>query len=284
MSDRLRLLGRVLVRAELQVKSGLAIGGEGLAGLSVTDGAVVRDPLSGEPYVPGSSLKGKLRALIERAVGASLAPISAAQGPGGAAQGRRVLRLHRCASEKEYREAALLTGYSGCPVCHLFGIAPEGFTGLPTRLVTRDAALTEASRAVLLAKRTELPFTEVKTESALDRLTAAATPRWRERVPAGAVFAARWDLSFFELGGVDLKDERLLALLVAGLALLEDDYLGGGGSRGYGRVAFAKLEVSLAHDGGVSPAVRELVGALAGKSTVAEALKAAGSPLESPGA
>jgi CRISPR-associated protein Csm3 len=187
--------------------------------------------------------------------------------------------IHRCTSEKDYLSGSLLAGWSGCPICHLFGSMPDRFPVFPTRLLTRDAPLTEASRTALLKKRTELPFTEVKSEVILDRLTAAATPRQKERVLAGAAFDARWDLGLYAVGGNDLHDEKLLELLIAALSLLESDYLGGGGSRGYGRVEIAELKVAVAHDGGLSAEARALAGKLASPGTVARALEAAGNPL-----
>jgi CRISPR-associated protein Csm3 len=274
MTQRIHLLGRITVRAELKATTGLFIGAGGSApGLAVADEAVVRDPLTGEPYVPGSSLKGKLRALCERALGV---PLEAVAGGGARREGRV---LHRCPGEKEYRSAGGIDGYAGCPICHLFGAIPDRFPVLPTRLITRDAPLTTASRDALARRRTELPFTEVKSESALDRLTAAATPRQRERVPAGAVFDARWDLSVYAVDGADLHDEKLLGLLLAGLASLEDDYLGGQGSRGYGRVELGSLKVAVAHDGGLSEEARALASVLAEAGTVRAALEAAGNPL-----
>jgi CRISPR-associated protein Csm3 len=274
MSQRIQLLGRIGVRAEIRARTGLAIGGsESWIGVAGGDQPVARDPVSGEPYVPGSSLKGKLRALLERALGAPLVAVV------GGASRREQRFIHRCTTEKDYREAAIIDGYAGCPVCHLFGAMAQDFAVYPTRLVTRDAALTAASRQALQKKRTELPFTEIKSESVLDRLTAAATPRQRERVPAGAAFDARWDLSLYGVDGADLHDEKLLGLFFAGLGLLEDDYLGGQGSRGYGRVEVAELKVLVTHDGGLEAEARQLLEKLSAAGTVAKALEATGNPL-----
>ena len=274
MSERIQLLGRISIRADLRTRTGLAIGGgDGGTGLGGADQVVARDQSTGEPYVPGSSLKGKLRALSELALGATLAPYI--QHPV-----RREARfIHRCPSEKDYLQGGGIPGYGGCPICHLFGSIPDQYTVYPTRLVTRDAPLTEASRAALLKKRTEVPFTEIKTEVVLDRLTAAATPRQKERVLAGAVFDARWDLGLYAVDGADLHDEKLLGLLFAALSLLESDYLGGQGSRGYGRVEFADLKASLLFDGGLSGEVRDLVANLSACATVGQALEATGNPL-----
>jgi CRISPR-associated protein Csm3 len=272
MTQRIHLLGRFTIQAEVRALTGLSIGG-GDGFRMGTDQAVARDPLSGEPYIPGSSLKGKLRALTERALGSSLVPVVT-----GASQ-REARSIHRCTSEKDYRSGGGIEGYAGCPVCHLYGSIPLEFPVLPTRLITRDARLTGTSRQDLSRRRTELPFTEVKVESVLDRLTAAATPRHRERVPAGAVFEARWDLSAYAIDGADLGDEKLLSVLFAGLRLLEEDYLGGQGSRGYGRVEVAALRVAISHDGGLSGEARELAEKVAAAGSVTGALEATGNPL-----
>ncbi len=288
MSGRIKLLGRISIEAELKAKTGLAIGGgdggPSLGGLSVgglsiggLETAVVRDPLTGEPYVPGSSLKGKLRALTERALGAQL--VAVVEG-----KSRRESRfLHRCAGEKEYLSGGGLDGYGGCAICHLFGAIPDRYPVYPTRLVTRDAYFTSASRQALAKRRTELPFTEVKSESILDRLTAASSPRHCERVPAGGAFDARWELNLYAVDGNDLHDEKLLGLLLAGLGLLEEDYLGGQGSRGYGRVEFSGLKVKVSHDGGLSAEAKDLVAKLSAGGTVAAALAISGNPLAKAG-
>ncbi len=284
MSGRIKLLGRIAIEAELKAKTGLAIGGgDGslpLGGLSVgglsvggLETAVVRDPLTGEPYVPGSSLKGKLRALTERALGAQL--VAVVEG-----RSRRDSRyIHRCAEEKEYLSGGGIDGYGGCPICHLYGAVPDRYPVYPTRLVTRDAHFTAASRAALGKRRTELPFTEVKSESVLDRITAASSPRHRERVPAGGAFEARWELNLYAVDGIDLHDEKLLGLLFAGLSLLEEDYLGGQGSRGYGRVEFLGLKARVSHDGGLSSEAKEFAAKFSAAGTVAAALAVAGNPL-----
>ncbi len=84
-------------------------------------------------------------------------------------------------------------------------------------------------------------ITEVKSENAIDRITSQANPRTLERVPAGARFQVRMVLDV-----LCEEDKALAARLLEGLRLLEDDALGGGGSRGSGRVRFANLKLSLA--------------------------------------
>jgi CRISPR-associated protein Csm3 len=82
-------------------------------------------------------------------------------------------------------------------------------------------------------------LTEVKSENAIDRITSQANPRTLERVPAGARFHFRVVMDV-----LCPEDRELLPRLVEGLRLLEDDSLGGGGSRGNGRVALSSLKLT----------------------------------------
>jgi CRISPR-associated protein Csm3 len=88
---------------------------------------------------------------------------------------------------------------------------------------------------------TDLPFTEVKWEAAIDRVTSAATPRQLERVPAGAIFAPMELVFNYYLD----SDTRLLESLLTAMQLLEDDYLGGQGSRGSGKITFQGLKITI---------------------------------------
>jgi CRISPR-associated protein Csm3 len=175
----------------------------------------------------------------------------------------------------------ILNGFRGCPVCHLYGNIPRSFPVLPTRLLTRDAFLSGESRDTLFKKSTELPFTEVKTETLVDRISSASTPRYRERIPAGTVFDASWSLSCYSTGGEDRNDHLLLALFFAGWSLLEGDYLGGQGTRGYGGVSFEEVHVDIGHNRGLSKDATDLVEQLKESRTTEELLSTTGNPLSS---
>jgi CRISPR-associated protein Csm3 len=82
-------------------------------------------------------------------------------------------------------------------------------------------------------------LTEVKSENAVDRITSQANPRTLERVPAGARFRVRMIMDVL----CD-PDKELVGRLFEGLRLLEDDSLGGGGSRGSGRVRLSGLRLA----------------------------------------
>lgn len=214
------LHGRLFIRGAVEVVTGLHIGGAaGALAIGSVDNPIVRDPLTGRPYLPGSSLKGKLRSLAERAVGAEQN-----QGIG------RGVQIHVCTSA---------ASYASCRVCPVFGTLGQMDFSRPTRLLVRDALLSDASAEQLARARTDLPFAEVKWEAAIDRVTSAATPRQIERVPAGSVFEP------FELvySVYRAEDFALFRWFIGMLKLLEDDYLGGLGSRGGGKVRFRDLRL-----------------------------------------
>src|SRR5262249_2345712 len=109
----------------------------------------------------------------------------------------------------------------------------------PARLTIYDAPLDADSITPQMRENLDDEITEVKSENAIDRITAQANPRTLERVPAGARFKVRMVLDI-----LCEEDKALVARLVEGLRLLEDDALGGGGSRGSGRIRFGNLKLS----------------------------------------
>jgi CRISPR-associated protein Csm3 len=122
-------------------------------------------------------------------------------------------------------------------VCRVFGPHRNPHHDLgPTRALFRDAELTEKSLKWLEDARAEMgtAYAEVKTENMVDRRTGTAkNPRTQERVPAGTAFDFEISIRIF-----DEDDEgAIVGFVEEGLALLEQDYLGGSGSRGYGKVS-----------------------------------------------
>jgi len=234
MSDTVELKGKVIIGGELKALTGLRIGTTS-SGLEIggVDNLVIRDPVSGKPYVPGSSLKGKMRGLLSRGLGLPL------KGDGGKPE----IRIHWC-EEDEY--AARSDGQP-CVLCRTFGMAGERAKE-PTRLIVRDAPLLDELevedgqgnriRRPWSEIETDLPYSEVKWEAVIDVLTAAANPRQMERVPPGALFEVELLFSVY-----DAHDKECLRTLILGMSLLEDDYLGSSGTRGYGKVAFQDLTV-----------------------------------------
>ena len=225
MSEKVDLYGRIFVRGDIRAVTGLHIG-RGKEGLEIggVDNPVVRDPLSNRPYVPGSSLKGKMRSLWEKMTGREQ------NFSIGRIKGKEV-RVHVCEE---------LQAYQACPVCPIYGVPGDKGSSNPTRLIVRDVLLSdeEADRLEQQA-HTDLPYTEVKWEAAIDRVTSAATPRPMERVPAGTCFEGlEMVFSVYEPG----DRERFVHVLEA-MQLLQDDYLGGLGSRGSGKVVFENLSI-----------------------------------------
>jgi CRISPR-associated protein Csm3 len=118
----------------------------------------------------------------------------------------------------------------------------DGFLLPQVEVQEEDASGQQVSKRVSwesLKARTDLPYTEVKWEAVLDVITSAATPRQMERVPAGALFGIDMVFDMYDAHDRD----QCLKIVFEGLRLVEDDYLGGSGSRGYGRVVFHNLQV-----------------------------------------
>jgi CRISPR-associated protein Csm3 len=225
----IRLLGRVLITGAIKAVTGMHIGGTP-AGLSIggLDSPVIRDPRTRQPYIPGSSLKGKMRSLSERSRGFD---------PEREEERQRIgpdVRIHICRDPAQYAE---------CAVCPVFGVPGDLPVSGPTRLSVRDVRLSAAS---LEGAHTDFPFTEVKWEAAIDRLTSKALPRQIERVPAGAVFRPfEMVLSIYDLGAGAERDFGYLNTVVTAMQLLQDDALGGHGSRGSGQIQFGNIRVAV---------------------------------------
>ncbi|MGC8785145.1 MAG: type III-A CRISPR-associated RAMP protein Csm3 [Armatimonadota bacterium] len=232
----LTLKGKVIITGAIEALTGLHIGGAA-AGLDIggIDNPVIRHPVTREPYIPGSSLRGKMRSLLDKHLGLEANKYIQRREP--------VVRVHECEVEEKYLQ---------CPACQIFGVTPgdqrRDWTRLkPSRLIVRDVLLSQTHEAThrLREAKTDLPFTEVKWEAAIDRITAAAVPRQNERVPAGAVFSPfEMVYNLFDLNGTGIdNDIQWLTHLFKAMELLEDDYLGGYGSRGAGKIAFRELKV-----------------------------------------
>ena len=231
--------GKLFIKGKVKVRTGLHIGGS-TSSLDIggVDLPVLKDA-EGVPFIPGSSLKGKMRSLLEWK------------------QGKFSIKM----DGKDYDDLeefweAYLDKVNGdetpdvkgspcscgkCDVCKLFGVPADKGGIYPQRLIVRDAHLDVEAFRDLFGEDNEFletKYGEVKYENTIDRLTSAANPRQIERVPAGAEF--EFEL-VFNLFGED--DEKLLKTLFSGMKLLEDDYLGGHGSRGYGQIAFKDIKV-----------------------------------------
>jgi CRISPR-associated protein Csm3 len=252
LADAYRLVKKVFIEGWIEALTGVHIGGSSV-GISIggIDAAVVRNPFNDEPYIPGSSLRGKMRSLMEKAHGDMHITIKEEVKD---TKGVYVLkRSSEYDSLEKIQDCDLLAKFGGevrvsaapsrnafSDVGILFGVSADNVSATPTRLIVRDAMLTDKSKQRLeKAPNTDMPMTEVKTEVWIDRITSAATPRQLERVPAGAKFNFEMVLNLY---GNDKRDE-LLKKIWEGLELIEGDYLGGKGGRGCGQVKFSVVGV-----------------------------------------
>lgn len=207
------------IKGQIELLTGLHIGGDGSEmSIGGTDNPVIKHPVTERPYIPGSSLKGKIRSLLEWRSG-KVRPEALAWKDYKANQDAKVLAILQ------------LFGVSGDmgKDADQAEIAQIG----PTRLAFWDCGLIHADGD------TGVPPIEIKMETAIDRISGTAkngTLRTTERVPAGARFDFRLSLKV-----LDQDDDKLLATVLAGLKLLELDSLGGSGSRGYGKIKFENL-------------------------------------------
>lgn len=203
-----QLIKKIKINTSITLITGLHIGGNSenveIGGI---DNPVIKLASKGDiPYIPGSSLKGKMRCLLEQAAGAPKVGLD----------------------EK---------------VNNLFGITESktiNTSNQPSKIIVRDAMLSDDSKKMLLdCDNLDMPYTENKFENTIDRVKGIAQhPRQTERVPAGAVFDAEFILNIWD----DDKEEDLIALFEKGIHLLENDYLGGSGSRGYGQIKFGEMK------------------------------------------
>jgi len=223
------LQGKIIITGKIRAETALHIGGS-KTGIDIggVDNTVIKDH-EGKPYIPGSSLKGKMRTLLEKAEGLATPDNLVWQKKGE-------ISLHICNNDE-------------CVVCNIFGRNNAKMTKVngselevtnttPTRLVVRDGKLIESSIPEDIKDNLDLEWTEVKFENSIDRITSAANPRQQERVPRGAEF---------ELGMVyniyTEQDKARFRKVLKAIQLLEDDYLGGSGSRGYGKISFNDIKI-----------------------------------------
>lgn len=213
------------ITGTLELLSGLHIGGGNTEmHIGGTDNPVIKNPVTNQPYIPGSSIKGKMRSLLEWHAGVV-----------GITKGKPLGFRHL----GELQDAQQAQGKA---LLKLFGGAPDGDPDEallreigPTRLAFWDCNLDPAWVAEMDART--LLLTEQKTENAIDRIAGVAeNPRNTERVPAGARFGFQLTLKVH-------GEEDLLEELLIGFKLLELTGLGGSGSRGYGKIRFGDLSL-----------------------------------------
>jgi len=202
------LKGKFIITGKIKVLTGLHIGTSGdFSAIGAVDNIVIRDTVTNKPIIPGSSLKGKMRYLLSRA------------------KYNSTLTMPNIKKESD-------------DIKRLFGASEPVVL---SRLQFCDMLLREKDygRDVEF----DLPYTEIKYENTIDRGTGIANPRQQERVPAGSEFDFRliYNIENTENMEEEVKCDFENILLM--FELLEDDYLGGHGTRGYGRVKFEDLKL-----------------------------------------
>jgi len=201
-------LGNIVLKGKMECLTGLHIGGsKEKFEIGGVDQPVIRDPVTNYPYVPGSSLKGKMRALLSFALG----------------------KAHEDPKFKNFDPT--------CPLQRVFGTSAEARNIGPSRLIVRDAFPDKKTIEMWEELDTELLYTEIKAENGIDRLTSAANPRFPERVVRGSRFNVE-----FVFGVYEPEDADYFKYVIEGLRLLEHSWLGRSGTRGYGQVKFKLAE------------------------------------------
>jgi len=228
----LRFIGKLILEGDLTCVTGLHIGaGKGSLEIGGADNPVVKDAF-GRPYVPGSSLRGKLRSLLEQtsgmAVPSELVYLSKRRG--------QEVRIHQ--SNRPDDDICLLFGRSPGRMEKTSGETLDSLAATPARLAVYDAPLDEKSISESMRENLDDELTEVKSENAVDRITSQANPRTLERVPSGAKFHIRMVVDI-----LCEEDKILVSRVAEALRLLEDDSLGGGGSRGSGQVKLGNISL-----------------------------------------
>lgn len=219
------------IEGDLKCITGLHIGaGDSEMHIGGVDSEIVRNPSDNMPYIPGSSLKGKIRTLMEWRTG------KVGKGPLGYGDLK--------GNEKE-KESVLM-------ILRLFGVSGDAQVPVetmkkigPARLSFWDCPISEESKKEY--DESLLGPVEVKTENSIDRIRGSVSEagvRYIERVPAGATFDFALTVRIFE----DDDEKEILSEVLAGLTLLQMDALGGSGSRGYGKVKLDNLTIAEARE------------------------------------
>ncbi len=209
-----QFLKNVVLRGKIEVVTGLHIGGsKDKLEIGGVDNPVLRDPSTNHPYIPASSIKGKMRMLLEFAL------------------------------KKVHKDGEVYSSTDPLdPICRIFGTAEKGVQRGPTRLIIRDAFPTSDTINTWKTLDTGLQYTEEKSENNINRLTSEANPRSQERVVKGSCFAFELIYGIYDMGDGGKADIDNLKYVMQGLRLLQSAGLGGSVSRGYGQITITLAE------------------------------------------
>ena len=199
------MYAKIKITGCLEVMTGLHIGtSDAFSAIGSVDSPVIRDPLERIPMIPGSSLKGKIRTLLARNYNGNIA------------------KTPDDDDEKLLR---------------LFGSASKNSKHKVGRLLFSDMILSNSDE---LRKRGVDSLTEVKFENTINRISAEAKPRQIERVIRGSKFNLDLVYELCEQDTSEMLED--FEMICDGFSLLKYDYIGGSGSRGYGKVSFSQIE------------------------------------------
>ncbi|MDO4666316.1 MAG: type III-A CRISPR-associated RAMP protein Csm3 [Streptococcus sp.] len=194
---------KVKISATIRLETGLHIGtSNAFAAIGATDSPVIKDPITHFPIIPGSSIKGKMRTLLARVYNTTIDKLLEDDGD-------ILSRLFGNHNDKKYKMG---------------------------RLIFRDSFLINALE---LDKKGARSYTEIKFENTIDRITAKATPRQIERMIRDSQFSFEMIYEIADIPEEEITED--IKVINEGLKLLELDYLGGSGSRGYGKIVFENL-------------------------------------------
>lgn len=213
-----KLVKHAEVSGTMEVLSGLRIGAGGSSlDIGGLDNPILRHPVTRLPYVPGSSVKGKLRSLIE-------------------------VNGYSTGSFQNPQSNSSPCGCGSCVACWLFGCGNVRNTSEPSRLIFRDCTMQKESVDKLQPLLAEGVFySEVKAEVTMDRGTGkvgGGGPRTMDRIASGSKLDFRMTCRVFEGD----NEAVMKAAVGHALRLLEAEGLGGSVTRGYGQVRFEDLK------------------------------------------
>lgn len=208
-----------IITGNILCLTGLHIGNSGdSVDIGGSDSPIIRDPISNLPYIPGSSIKGKLRTLLEL--------------------------NDKLSSESVINNKGKPSTNIECVATQIFGVASGNdedekcILKYPTRIIVRDSFPSKRTKENWITNSEIIAGAELKYENTIDRIKSEANPRNIERIPKDSVF--EFEIIFSVYDGDNNKN--ILNLLTA-MKLLEDNYLGGSGSRGFGQITFEKINI-----------------------------------------
>jgi CRISPR-associated protein Csm3 len=200
------MYAKIQITGDIEVKTGMHIGGSSAyAAIGAVDSPVIKDVRTNLPMLPGSSLKGKMRTLLA----------------------------------KEYNTKLGKPDDDAPCLLRLFGCAKKDHVQ-PSRVLISDMLLKNESE---LREQGLQSLTEVKFENTINRATAVANPRQIERVVRGSVFGLDIVYEIYEIDNEEILED--MKILAEGMKLLQFDYLGGSGSRGYGKISFTNVQAKV---------------------------------------